>query len=110
MILVEQNPMLEKMKRGEPVLGCQVRSRSTLIAEMIAYGGLDYVFIEGEHFVHNVETAENLIRAVQAADVVPIVIGHVNEAVPALTVIVPPSAIASGPPLIVAVAVTVTLS
>lgn len=73
MILVEQNPMLEKMKRGEPVLGCQVRSRSTLIAEMIAYGGLDYVFIEGEHFVHNVETAENLIRAVQAADVVPIV-------------------------------------
>lgn len=73
MILVEQNPMLEKMKRGEPVLGCQVRSRSTLIAEMIAYGGLDYVFIEGEHFVHNVETAENLIRAVQAADAVPIV-------------------------------------
>lgn len=73
MILVEKNPMLEKMKRGEPVLGCQVRSRSTLIAEMIAYGGLDYVFIEGEHFVHNVETAENLIRAVQAADVVPIV-------------------------------------
>ena len=73
MTLVEHNPMLEKMKRGEPVLGCQVRSRSTLIAEMIAYGGLDYVFIEGEHFVHNVETAENLIRAVQAADVVPIV-------------------------------------
>ncbi len=73
MTLVEQNPMLEKMKRGEPVLGCQVRSRSTLIAEMIAYGGLDYVFIECEHFVHNVETAENLIRAVQVADVVPIV-------------------------------------
>ena len=44
------------------------------------------------------------------ADVVPIVIGHVNDAVPALTVIVPPSAMASVPPLIVAVAVTVTLS
>ena len=44
MNLVENNPMLEKMKRGEPVLGCQVRSRSTLIAEMIAYCGLDYVY------------------------------------------------------------------
>ena len=41
---------------------------------------------------------------------VPIVTGHVNEAVPALTAIVPPSAIANGPPLIVAVAVTITLS
>ena len=73
MNLVENNPMLEKMKRGEPVLGCQVRSRSTLIAEMIAYCGLDYVFIEGEHFVHNIETVENLIRAVQIAGAVPIV-------------------------------------
>lgn len=73
MALVEQNPMLEKMKRGEPVLGCQIRSRSPLIAEMAAYCGLDYVFIEGEHFVHNIETVENLIRAVQTAGVVPIV-------------------------------------
>ena len=34
--MVERNPMLEKMRRGEPVLGCQVRSRSPLVAELLA--------------------------------------------------------------------------
>ena len=72
MKLIEENRMFDKMKAGIPVLGCQVRSRSTLIAEMAAYCGLDYVFIEGEHFVHNIETAENLIRAVQIGGAVPI--------------------------------------
>ena len=72
MELIEKNPMFEKMKKGLPVLGCQVRSRSVLTAEMLAYTGLDYVFIEGEHFVHNIETVENLIRAVQIGGAVPI--------------------------------------
>lgn len=72
MISVEYNPMLEKMRRGEPVLGCQVRSRSPLIAEMIAYCGFDYVFIEGEHFPYNIETAENVIRACQLGGAVPV--------------------------------------
>lgn len=73
MELVERNPMFEKMRAGEVVLGCQVRSRSPLIAEMMAYTGLDYVFIECEHFVHNIETVENLIRAVQLGGATPIV-------------------------------------
>lgn len=72
MISVKNNPMLEKMRRDEPVLGCQVRSRSPLIAELIAYSGFDYVFIEGEHFAYNIETAENLIRASQMAGAVPV--------------------------------------
>lgn len=73
MQLVERNQMFEKMRAGEPVLGCQVRSRSVLLAELMAYCGLDYVFIEGEHFVHNIESIENEIRAVQLAGSVPIV-------------------------------------
>lgn len=73
MELIERNPMLEKMRRGEPVLGCQVRSRSPLIAELLGYCGLDYVFIECEHFVHNIETVENQIRAIQLSGAVPIV-------------------------------------
>lgn len=73
MQLIERNKMLEKMRTGEPVLGCQVRSRSVLMAELMAYCGLDYVFIEGEHFVHNIESIENEIRAVQLGGAVPIV-------------------------------------
>lgn len=67
------NLMMEKMRRGEPVFGCQVRSRSPLMAEMMSYCGLDYVFIEGEHFVHNIESLEHEICAVQMGGAVPIV-------------------------------------
>ena len=56
------NMMLEKMRRGEPVLGCQVRSRSPRIAELLGYSGLDYVFIDTEHFVINIEKSETQIR------------------------------------------------
>lgn len=70
---MENNPMLEKMRAGEPVLGCQVRSRSVLLAELMACCGLDYVFIEGEHFVHNIESIENEIRAIQLGGAVPLV-------------------------------------
>ena len=70
---VEMNPMLEKMKSGVPVLGSQVRSRSPLIAEMLSYSGLDYVFIETEHFVHNIESVEAQIRAIQLGGAVPII-------------------------------------
>ncbi len=72
MISVQNNPMFDKMKRDEPVLGCQLRSRSPLIAEMMACCHLDYVFLEGEHFPYNIETAENVIRAVQLGGAVPI--------------------------------------
>jgi len=71
-ISVQHNPMFDKMKRGEAVLGCQLRSRSPLLAEMIACCHLDYVFLEGEHFPYNIETAENAIRAVQLGGAVPI--------------------------------------
>ena len=67
------NLMMEKMRRGEPVFGCQARSRSPLMAEMMSYCGLDYVFIEGEHFVHNIESMEHEICAVQMGGAVPIV-------------------------------------
>ena len=73
MELIEKNAMLEKMRRGEPVLGCQVRGRSVLMAEMMAYCGLDYVFIECEHFVHNIESIENEIRAIQLGGAIPII-------------------------------------
>jgi len=73
MKLIEENKMYDKLKRGEPVLGVQLRSRSVLIAEMMGYCGMDYVFIEGEHFAYDNQTIEDCIRAVQIGGAVPIV-------------------------------------
>lgn len=71
--MIVENKMFTKMRSGEPVLGCQIRSRSTLIAELAGYSGLDYVFIEGEHFAHNIETVESLTRAIQIGGATPII-------------------------------------
>lgn len=61
--MVDTNPMLEKLRRGECVFGTQLRSRSPLVAEMFGYLGFDFVYIESEHFPFNMETVEELIRA-----------------------------------------------
>jgi 2-keto-3-deoxy-L-rhamnonate aldolase RhmA len=61
--MVRQNRLLDKLKKGEAAIGCQVRSRSGLIAEIFGYGGFDYIFIENEHFAYNIESAEEVIRA-----------------------------------------------
>jgi len=73
MKLIERNAFLEKLKNDEPVLFCQLRSRSPLIAEMMARTGLDYVFIEGEHFAYDPETIERCARAIQLGGSVPVV-------------------------------------
>jgi 4-hydroxy-2-oxoheptanedioate aldolase len=66
------NNMINKMKRGEPVVGCQLRSMSAAGAELLGYCGLDYVFIDGEHFAYHMEHAEGIIRAVQLSGATPI--------------------------------------
>ena len=66
------NKMFEKLKKGEPVIGCQLRSRSATVAELLGYCGMDYVFIDGEHFAYDYEHTEDIIRAVKLSGATPI--------------------------------------
>ncbi|GHV40917.1 2,4-dihydroxyhept-2-ene-1,7-dioic acid aldolase [Synergistales bacterium] len=66
------NAMFEKMRMGTPVVGCKLLSRSTSVAECMGYCGMDYVFIDGEHFVYDFEHIEDLIRAVELSGATPI--------------------------------------
>lgn len=59
------NRLYERMKQGEPIIGCKLTSRSPLMAELIGYCGYDYVFIDAEHCAYNMETVENAVRATQ---------------------------------------------
>jgi 2-keto-3-deoxy-L-rhamnonate aldolase RhmA len=70
--MVIQNRLLEKLGRGEPAIGCQVRSRSAQIAEIFGYSGFDYIFIENEHFIYNSESVEEIIRACDISGTEPI--------------------------------------
>lgn len=72
------NSLYQRMKQGEPIIGCKLTSRSPLIAELIGWCGYDYVFIDAEHTSYGIETIENAVRAVQLGGAEPIVriVGH----------------------------------
>jgi 4-hydroxy-2-oxoheptanedioate aldolase len=56
------NTFAEKCKSGKPVLGIQLRTRSTMIVELYALCGFDFDFIENEHFTYDYETLAALIQ------------------------------------------------
>lgn len=72
MTLIKQNRVLEKLKRGEVVIGCQIRSCAPMIAEVYGACGFDYVFIDGEHFPYNVESVLEMVRACECGGIEPI--------------------------------------
>lgn len=71
--MLKKNTFMEKLKSGQIAYGCQISSRSTLAAEVIARSGFDFVYVETEHFSWNDESIENVLRAVILGGNVPIV-------------------------------------
>ena len=70
--MVHTNKVLEKLRRGEVAIGCQIRSCAPMIAEVYGACGFDYVFIEGEHFPYNIESVLHLVRACECGGLEPI--------------------------------------
>lgn len=70
----------EKLAKGEMVYGVAIASRSPIYVEMAGYTGFDYVFLDTQHVpISSDLVLENLIRAAEAADIVPIVRVKENE-------------------------------
>ncbi|MBI2856595.1 MAG: hypothetical protein HYX93_07100, partial [Chloroflexi bacterium] len=67
------NPVKQKLKEGQPVVGvfCSLPAPATV--EMVGLMGYDFVIIDAEHGPMSVETCENMVRAADAVGVVPIV-------------------------------------
>lgn len=62
-------------------IGCQVRTRSPMVAEIFGLAGFDYVFIENEHFIYDLETIEHVVRACQLTHTFPLLrLPDINEA------------------------------
>lgn len=60
--MIKKSKVLEKLRNGEVVFGCQVRTCSAMVAELYGYCGFDFVFIEGEHFPCSPETVLEVAR------------------------------------------------
>jgi len=69
--MISKNKVLEKLQKGQPVIGCQIRSGAPMIAEIYGSCGFDYVFIEGEHFPYNIESVLNIVRACEFSGIEP---------------------------------------
>jgi len=72
--------MKDKMAKGKSVYGIAIASRSPIFVEMAGYMGFDFVFIDTQHVPIGSDTIlENLIRAAEAANIVPFVRVKENE-------------------------------
>ena len=68
-----------KLDTGQFMLGTWSQSASPEMLEILGYAGFDFTVIDTEHGYFGLETAENLVRAAEAADIAPIVRVTVNE-------------------------------
>ena len=62
----------DKLQKG-PVLGPFSKTRDPGFIEIMGHAGFDFVILDLEHGPNSVETAENLIRAAQIGDILPVV-------------------------------------
>lgn len=60
-------------KQGIPTFGPVVGLSATGICEILGYAGFDYCLIDLEHGAINLETAENMVRATDAAGMASII-------------------------------------
>jgi 4-hydroxy-2-oxoheptanedioate aldolase len=63
----------ERLRSGEPLLGCFVMLPAPAIIEMAAYAGFDFVVIDAEHGASHVESIEHQLRAADAAGISAVV-------------------------------------
>lgn len=74
------NHLKNKLESGKSVIGTFSVIPSTIVTDIIASSGLDFIVIDGEHGPINFETAQNMIIACESRYISPAVrVSGVNE-------------------------------
>ncbi len=63
--VIERNPLKERLRRGEALVGAFVNVFSPELIEVLGLLGLDFVILDGEHAALTPETAVELYRAAE---------------------------------------------
>jgi len=69
---MRKNPVKEKLKQGEAVLGAFANFASPTMVEILGLCGLDFVIVDSEHAPIMADEAENTYRAAEAGNITPI--------------------------------------
>jgi 4-hydroxy-2-oxoheptanedioate aldolase len=67
------NPLKEKLLSGKPVVGSFVNLPSPAAVEVLGLLGFDFVIIDTEHGVSDLESCEHMVRAAEVSGIVPLV-------------------------------------
>ena len=70
---MRKNAVKEKLRAGEAVVGIFCTLPSPATVEMLGLMGYDFAIIDAEHGPMDLETCEDMVRAADATDIVPIV-------------------------------------
>ena len=68
-----ENKLKNKLKSGETVLGTWTVISSPTLIEIMGSSGLDFLIIDHEHGPFSFESSENMIRAAENVDCVPLI-------------------------------------
>ncbi len=71
----------ERLQQGYFVLGTFLEVPSPALVEMLAIAGFDFLIIDREHGSIDLDTAENLVRAAEAAGIAPVIRVPTNDPV-----------------------------
>ena len=69
--MIQRNRVLEKLQQGKTVIGCQIRSGCAMVGEIYGAWGIDYAFIEGEHFAYTPDSVLAVVRGCECGGVEP---------------------------------------
>ncbi len=73
------NTVKARLQAGQPAIGCFITVPAPMLVELCGLAGFDYVVIDAEHGISDLETVENMIRAADATNIVPITRIAVNQ-------------------------------
>ena len=71
--IYKPNKVLEALKKNVTPLGMQMYSHDPDLIEIVGYAGFDFVILDMEHGPNGLETVQNLIRAAQLTQMLPVV-------------------------------------
>lgn len=73
------NTVKARLQAGQSAIGCFITVPAPMLVELCGLAGFDYVVIDAEHGISDLETVENMIRAADATNIVPITRIAVNQ-------------------------------
>lgn len=71
--MATSNPIKAKLAAGQPVMGIWSIISSPVVVEIFALAGLDFVILDMEHGIYDVEALDRCVRSCEAAGAAPLV-------------------------------------